>query len=138
MLRVAGLVEERAPVVRAAHRLDDEDHAPGDLDRRAERAGALLRPLLDVELDVLLRAEVDAHVGERRLERGQHLLRRELRIPLGRAEGADHVPAPRLVEPDPDSVAEELVRRLLEELLRRVEERAALVGEIVEPEPERR
>ena len=38
--------------------------------------------------------------------------------------------------PDPDAVAEELVGRLLEDLLRRVEERAALVGELVEPEAE--
>ena len=84
MLGVAGLVEEGAPVVGAAHRLDDEDDAAGHLDRRAERARALLRALLDVQLDVLLRPEVDAQVGERRLERGQHPLLRELGIPLGR------------------------------------------------------
>ena len=136
VLRVPGLVEERAPVVGAAHRLDDEDDAAGHLDRRAERSRALLRPLLDVELDVLLRFEVDAEVGERRLERGHHLLRRELRIPLGRAERADHVPALRLVQPDADAPAEELVRGLLVELLRRVEQVAALVGELVEPEAE--
>ena len=73
---------------------------------------------------------------ERRLERGQHLLGRELRIPLGRAEGADHVPAARLVEPDPDAGAEEPVRRLLEYLLGRVEEVAALSGQVVEAEAE--
>src|SRR6188768_2232310 len=67
VLRVAGLVEQRAPVVGAAHRLDDEDDPPRDLDRRAERPRAFLRALLDVELDVLLRAQVDAHVAERRL-----------------------------------------------------------------------
>ena len=136
MLRVTGLVEEGAPVVGAAHRLDDEDDPARDLDRGAERARALLRALLDVELDVLLRLEVDAHVAQRRLEGGQHLLLRELRIPLRRSERADHVPALRLVQADAGPRAEEPVGRLLEDLLRRVEERAALVGEVVEPEPE--
>ena len=136
MLGVAGLVEERAPVVGAAHRLDDEDDAAGNLDRRTERARALLRALLDVELDVLLRLQVDPHVAERRLERGQHLRHRELRIPLGRAEGADHVPALRFVEADAGARPEEPVGGLLEDLLRRVEQRAALVGELVEAEAE--
>ena len=98
--------------------------------------GLFFGPLLDVELDVLLRLEVDPHVGERRLERRQHLLGRELRIPLGRAERADHVPAPGLVEPDPDAGAEEPVRRLLEHLLGRVEEVAALSRQVVEAEAE--
>ena len=49
---------------------------------------------------------------------------------------ADHVPAARLVEPDPDSGAEEPVRRLLEHLLGRVEQVAALRREIVQPEAE--
>jgi hypothetical protein len=54
VLGVTGLVEERAVVVGAAHRLDDEHHTVGDLDRRAERARALRRPLVEVEVDVLL------------------------------------------------------------------------------------
>ncbi len=136
MLRVAGLVEEGAPVVCAAHRLDDEDDSARDLDRGAERARALLRALLDVQLDVLLGLEVDAEVGQRRLEGGQHLLLRELRVPLRRAERADHVPALRLVQADAGARPEELVGRLLEDLLRRVEEPAALVGQLVEAEPE--
>ena len=74
VLGVAGLVEERAPVVDAADRLDHEHDALRHLDRRAERARRLLLALLDVELDVLLAVEVDAQVGERRLERGQHLV----------------------------------------------------------------
>ena len=56
VLGVAGLVEERLPVVVAADRLDHEHHLAGDLDRRAERARALPRALLEVEVDVLLRA----------------------------------------------------------------------------------
>ena len=39
MLGVPGLVEEGAPVVCAAHRLDDEDDAAGDLDRRQNARG---------------------------------------------------------------------------------------------------
>ena len=65
VLGVAGLVEERAPVVGAADRLDDEHDAVRDLDRRAERARRLLLPLLDVELDVLLLVDVDAEVRQR-------------------------------------------------------------------------
>ena len=65
MLRVAGLVEERAPVVGAADRLDHEHHAVRHLDRRAERPRGLVLALLHVELHVRLRAEVDAEIGER-------------------------------------------------------------------------
>ena len=54
VLGVACLVEERAPVVGSAHRLDDEHDAAGHLDRRAEGARRLQRAALDVELDVLL------------------------------------------------------------------------------------
>src|ERR671937_1589490 len=58
VLRVPGLVEERAPVVGSADRLDHEHHLVGDLDRGAERARRLLRALLDIEVDVLLTVEV--------------------------------------------------------------------------------
>ena len=60
VLGVAGLVEEGPPVVRPALRLHHEDDAAGHLDRRAERARILVRALLEVELDVRLRVEVDA------------------------------------------------------------------------------
>ena len=83
-------------------------------------------------MHVLLRGKVDAQVGERAVERRDHLLLREHRVPLRRAEQARDVPALRLREPDADAAAEELVGRVLVEALRRVEERAALLGEIVE------
>ena len=88
MLGVAGLVEERLPVVVAADRLDHEHHPAGHLDRRAERSRALARPLLEVEMDVLLRAQVDPEVSERRLERGQHPVGRVRLVELGGAEEA--------------------------------------------------
>ena len=86
VLRVAALVEERPPVVRAADRLDHEDDAVRDLDRRAERAWALVRSLVEIEGDVLLRAQVDPQILERAFECGDHPVRREHRIPLGRPE----------------------------------------------------
>ena len=52
VLGVPGLVEERAPVVGPAARLDDEDDALGNLDRRRRSARRLVRAILDVELDV--------------------------------------------------------------------------------------
>ena len=65
VLGVASLVEERAPVVRAADRLDHEHDLVGDLDRGAERSRGLRRPLLEVEMDVLLGVQVDPEVGTR-------------------------------------------------------------------------
>ena len=44
--------------------------------------GDLLGRELDVDLDVLLAAQVDAEVGQRRLERGEHSLGREGGIPV--------------------------------------------------------
>ena len=84
VLRVPGLVEERAPVVGAALRLDHEHDAIGNLDRHAERARRLVRAILEVELDVPLRAQVDAEVGERRLERRHHPVLRETHRPSRR------------------------------------------------------
>ena len=117
VLGVTRLVEERLPVVLAADRLDDEHHTVGNLDRRAERARRLRRTRLEVEVDVLLRAQVDTEVGQRRFERRQHpVLRIEL-VELRRAEQADDVPRPRLVEADPEPRAEELVALAFPELL---------------------
>src|SRR4051794_5867909 len=132
MLGVPGLVEECAPVVRTALRLDDEDHALGDLDADTERARRLVRAVLEVELHVLLRMQVDAEVGKRRLERGNHSLLRERRVPREAAPDARDVPALDLSDPEADAAAEEAVARVLPEALGRVEEGAALVGEIVE------
>ena len=132
VLGVAAFVEERPPVVRAADRLDDEHDAVRHLDRRAEGARALVRPLLEVERHVLLRAQVDSQVLECALERRDHLVRREHRVPLRGAEETRHIPAFRLGKRHADTRAEELVRPALIELLRRVEECAALRGEVVE------
>ena len=133
VLGVSGFVEERPPVVGAADRLDHEHHLVGDLDRRAESTGRLRGPLLDVEMDVLLRVQVDAEIGERRLERGQHFVGWEELVPDLGAEDAWHVPALRVVEADADPVPEELVGGVLVHLLGRVEHRPALGGEVVEP-----
>src|SRR5437762_7212879 len=126
-----GLVEERAPVVRAALRLDHEHDALRDLDRHAERPRRLVRPVLDVELDVSLRAQVDAEIRERRLERRNHPVLGERAVPRDAAPDARDVPALDLAETEPDACAEEAVARVLPEPLGRVEETAALVGEIV-------
>ena len=88
MLGVAGLVEERAPVVVAADRLDHEHHLARDLDRRAERARALAGARLEVEVDVPLRAEVDPEIAQRRLERRKHPVGRVGSCPA-RARGRD-------------------------------------------------
>ena len=58
---------------------------------------------------------------------GSHSGARKVRITSQRS---------RLVEADPDARPEEPVGGLLEDLLRRVEQRAALVGELVEAEAE--
>ena len=97
VLGVPGLVEEGAPVVRAADRLDHEHDLVRDLDRGAEGARGLRRPLLDVEMDVLLGAQIDPEVGQRRLQRRQHLVRREELVPDLCAEDAGNVPAHGLV-----------------------------------------
>ncbi len=136
VLGVAGLVEERAPVVEAAHRLDHEHHLAGDLDRRAEGARRLQLAVLEVEVDVRLRAEVDPEPGQRRLERGQHLVGGEAGVPRGRAEHPRDVPALRLRETDPDGPCGTPVGGRLEQLLGVGEQRAALRSERVELEAE--
>ena len=74
---------------------------PGTSIGEQKARGRLVRPLLDVEVDVLLRAQVDAEVGERRLERREHLLLRECGVPLRRAEQRGRRPsaAPRRGRP---------------------------------------
>ena len=136
VLGVAGLVEEGAPVVRSALRLDHEDDAAGNLDRDAERARRLVRPLLEVELDVLLPVQVDAEVGQRRLERGQHPVLRERVVPGDTAPDARDIPPLDLAETEADAGAEGAVAGLLPHPLRRVEEVAALLGQAVEVEAE--
>ena len=136
VLGVAGLVEERAPVVGAADRLDHEHHLVRHLDRRAERARRLLRPLLDVELDVLLAVEVDPEVGQRRPQRRHHLLAREALVPLRRAEQALQVPALEVVERNAEHGSRGRVEPLFVELLGVGEERLALRGELLQPEAE--
>src|SRR4029078_1529883 len=93
---VPRLVEERMPVVGTPDRLDDEHDAAGNLDRGAEGARRLRRTRLDVEVDVLLRLEVDPEALERCLESGKHLLAGEARVPFAGAEDAGGVPAPPL------------------------------------------
>ena len=136
VLGVPGFVEERVPVVRPAHRLDHQHHALRHLDRRAEGARALERPLLDVEVDVLLPAQVDAEPGERGLESREHLPLRKLRIPLRSAVQARDVPRPRLVEADPEPRAEQPVGRVFVQLLGRLEERPALLRRLVQRDGE--
>jgi hypothetical protein len=134
VLRVPGLVEQRPPVVEAADRLDDEHHALRHLDRGAERARRLLRPLLDVEVDVLLRLEVDAEVGQRRAQRRDHPVAGELGVPLLGAEEPRRVPRLRLVEPDAGAYPEEAVGALLPDALGGVEDGAAVARQALEIE----
>ena len=135
MLRVPRLVEQRPPVVHTADRLDDEHDAVWNLDRRRRRARLLLA-CLDVELDVRLRADVDAEIGQRRLERGQHGIGRELLVPFGRPKEPRDVPALGLVERDAEALPQERLDRLLEEALRVGEDGAALGLQLVELEAE--
>ena len=109
---------------------------PGISIGHAERARRLVRPLLEVELDVLLRAQVDAEVGERPLERRHHPVLRKRVVPRDAAPDARDVPALDLAEPEPDARAERPVAGLLPHPLRRVEEVAALLGQSVEVEAE--
>ncbi len=132
MLCVTGLVEESAPVVRPPDRLDDEHDLARYLDRGAERARRLVRPLLDIETDVLLRVQIDAQLAECRLECRQHLVGRENRVPLRRAEHARHVPSLRLREAHADAGPQRLVRRVFVHGVRRIEECATLSGQVVE------
>src|SRR4030095_8229994 len=98
----------------------------------AEGPRRLLLALLDVEVDVLLRGEVDSQRRQRRLERGQHLLAGEVLVPLGRAKEPRRIPAFRLGEGDTRAGAEEAVGGLDEHGLRRRQEGAALGGEVLE------
>ena len=86
MLRVPSLVEERVPVVGAAHRLDHEHYPTRHFDRRAEGARALARARIEVEVDVLLRAQVDAEPVQRPLERRDHAVAGEALVPVAAAE----------------------------------------------------
>ncbi len=129
MLGVARLVEERAPVVRPAHRLDHEHHLAGHLDRGAESTRRLGRARLDVEVDVRLRVEVDSEVGERAAQGRQHPVGGEGRVPARAAEEACEVVALGLGEADSDLLAECSIHRGLVEALRRIEEGSALSGE---------
>ena len=137
MLGVARFVEERAPVVGPAHGLDHEDDPARHLDRRAERAGRLLLALLDVELDVRLarRARSRARPASLRARApcprtgstGSHSAARTSRGESQRCASESETP---------DALAEELVQRVLVQPLGVVEQPPALLGELVEPEPE--
>jgi hypothetical protein len=118
VLGVPGLVEEGVPVVRAADRLDHEHDAARDLDRRAERARRLRRARLDVEVDVLLRAEIDPEAVQRAFEGRQHRPGREPGVPLGGAKEPRHVPAAGILERNPDPPPEQAVERGDEQVLR--------------------
>ena len=105
----------------------------GHLDRHAERARRLVRAVFEIELDVLLRVQVDAEVA-RASPRA-----RAPSASFGNAESQVtprqtrvDVPALDLAEPDADAAAEEAVAGVLPEPLGRVEEAPALVGEVVE------
>ena len=87
-------------------------------------------------MHVLLRPKVDSEVGERRLERRHHPFRRVALVELRRAEEPDDIPRARLVEPESEACAEQLVALLLPQRLRLVEQLAALLGELVEAEAE--
>ena len=136
MLGVAGLVEEGPPVVRPALRLQHEDDTARHLDRRAERPRILGRTLVEVELHVLLCAEVDAEVGEGAFEGRQHPVGRERRVPLDAAPRAPHIPAPDLAQSEADARAEEPVAGLHPEVFRVGEQAPALLREVVEREAE--
>ncbi len=138
VLGVSGLVEERGPVVVASDRLNDEHHLAGHLDRRAEGTRALAGPLLDVEVDVVLRPQVDPEIAERCLERGKHPLGRVGLVELGCAEEARHVGRPGVGETDSEAPAEETVSRLLPRGLGLFEQVRALRGQLVEAKPKRR
>ena len=87
-------------------------------------------------MDVLLAVEVDPQVGERPAQGRQHQVAREALVPLRRADHALDVPPLRLVEADPEQVAERAVDGLLVQRLRRLEERAALSREVVQLQAE--
>ena len=132
VLGVTRFVEQRRPVVVPADRLDHEHHLSRHLDRCTEGARALPGALLEVEVDVLLGGEVDAEVGQRRLEAGEHALGGIGGVELGGAEETRHVGRARLGEADAEPLAEEAVARLLPERLGLVEQGAALPAELVE------
>ena len=136
VLGVPRLVEEGVPVVGPSDRLDDEHHAAGNLDRRAEGARRLGRPRLDVQVDVLLGPKVDPEPCERGLERRQHRVRPEAGVPLGRSEEPGDVPTLRLLERDAHAPNEPVERGDVE-ILRLREEAFALTGERVQREPKR-
>jgi hypothetical protein len=81
---------------------------------------------------VFLRAQIDAEVGERRLERGEHPVAREGRVPVRAAQHPSDVPAFGVGEGHSDALAEQPVGDLLVQLLGRGEEGSALAGDVVE------
>src|SRR5205823_3519055 len=113
-----------------------EHHLVRHLDRRAERARALGRALLEVEVDVLLRGEVDAELAQAPLERGQHPLRREGLVPFRGTEESRYIPCARLGQADAEPLTEESVAGLLPQPFRRVQHLGALRRELVETEAE--
>ena len=84
VLHVARLVEERSVVVVPAVRADHQVDLARDLHRRAERAWRLAGPLLRIKMHVGLLMHGHAQPLQRRLQRGQHPLAREVRVELRR------------------------------------------------------
>ncbi len=136
VLRVAGLVEQRAPVVDSPDRLDAQDDATGDVDGRAERPRILARTRLEVEMDVALRSQVDAELRQRRLERCKHPLGGKTAVPAVRPQQTRDVRAPRLVEPDPEPGPEQSIEGAGVQALRLGEEALALLPQPREAEAE--
>ena len=101
-------------------------NARGDFDGRDSRSRCTF----------CLPVQVDAEIGERVLERGQHLLARVELVELRRPEETRHVPGAGLVQADPEPVAEEAVALALPQPFRLVEEHATFVGELGEAEAE--
>ncbi len=136
MLQMTGLVEQRPPVVDAAHRLDAEHDACRHLNRGAKGPRILRRPRLDVELDVALGPEVDPEAVERRVERGQHAVGRVRVVPGIGTEQARDVPTPCLVDADPEAAAQQAVEGARMEVLGIREKAPGLVRERLQLEAE--
>ena len=94
--------------------------------------GRLRRPLLDVQVDVLLRIQVDAEVAERPAQRRHHPVGGKRLVPARAAEEAADVVTLGLAEADADVLPQRPVHRLLVQALRRVEKRPALGREAFE------
>ena len=90
----------------------------------------------DVDLHVLLAAQVDAQAGQRPLERREHAPGREGAVPVSGPEEPRRVEARHLVEAKPKPQLEQSLQRALVEALGRGQERAGLRGQVVEREAE--